>query len=102
VLVEDTAYVVWSVNWCGVGDAGEEYVEMLLSDNTTERLNPETLQIGKSFIPYCRIKEGRFEARFSRAAYYKLAEHLHSDSANDAYFISLNGRQYFLPQKSSE
>ena len=96
VHVEDTAYVVWSIYWCRDGTGFQECVYILLSDNTLEKLNPETLRIGRDNIPYCRIKNQRYEARFSRASYYKLAERLQHDPANDSYFISLDGRQYCL------
>jgi hypothetical protein len=99
VQVEDTAYVVWTLRWTGGGDAAEDCALLLLSDGSIEKLDPETLRIGRNHIPYCRVKNRKFEARFSRPGYYKLAERLHHDSANDAYFISLNGRQYQLLHK---
>lgn len=99
VDVEDTAYAVWSLKWTDGRDGAEEYACLYLSDGSMEKLNPETLRIGGNHIPYCRVKDQRFEARFSRAGYYKLAERLQFDSESDAYFIALNGRRYLLPNE---
>lgn len=99
VDVEDTAYVVWTLRWAGA-DAAEDSALLHLSDGSTEKMDPGTLHIEKDHIPYCRIKDGRFKARFSRPAYYELAERLHYDPVKDLYFISLNNRTYALSHKS--
>lgn len=44
----------------------------VLNDGTQERVEPTTLRIGPRDIPYCAVKGGTFEARFSRAAAYQL------------------------------
>ena len=95
VDVDDTAYVVWALRWAGA-DAPEDFAMLSLSDGSAEKLDPGTLRVGKDHIPYCGVKNGRFEARFSRPAYYALAERLHHDPANDRYFIALNNRKYPL------
>ncbi|MBN1569083.1 MAG: DUF1285 domain-containing protein [Acidobacteria bacterium] len=102
VAVEDTAYVVWKIRWCIGRDKRKEYGSILLSDNTVEVLDPGTLRIGKDHIPYCRVKNRRFEARFSRPGYYQLAERLQYDPADDTYSISLNGRRYCIFHESPE
>ena len=43
-----------------------------LNDGTQERIEPPALRIGPRDIPYCAVKGGTFEARFSRAAAYQL------------------------------
>jgi hypothetical protein len=94
--VEDTAYVVWALTWTCREDGTKEYVHLLLSDGSVETLDPETLRIGANHIPYCRVKKQNFEARLSRAAYYKLMEHLQHDSSNDTFFLSLNGQRHYM------
>ena len=44
----------------------------VLNDGTEERVEPATLRIGQADVPYCAVKGGTFEARFSRAAAYQL------------------------------
>ena len=101
VDVEDTAYVVWNLRWHDNSDEANETASLLLSDNTMETLDPGTLRIERNHIPYCRIKSGRFEARFSRAAYYSLADRLAYDPSTGAYYISLNNHRYSLFREHS-
>jgi len=92
VEVEDTAYVVWAFRIpC-----------LLLSDGSVEQLDPGTLRIGRGNIPYCKVKKGRFEARFSRSGYYQLAAHMEYDPLRDAFFISLNGRPHYIPDAAGD
>lgn|GEM_PF-461915 len=67
--VKDTPYVVWSVD---MTDGGR--LILFLSDWSRELLDPSTLKIGQNGIPYCRVKEGKYLCRFSRKAFYQLAE----------------------------
>ena len=96
VEVEDTAFVVWDLCWNSGEHGAETHALLYLSDDTTEKLDLETLRIGTGFVPYCRVKDGRFEARFSRASYYKLTEQMQHDPDADTYCIDLNGRRYLL------
>src|SRR5205823_13854155 len=43
-----------------------------LNDGTQERVELAALRIGRRDIPYCAVRNGTFEARFSRAAAYQL------------------------------
>ena len=97
VDVEDTAYVVWAVIRAGNGESGSR-IYLFLSDDTIEELDPATLRIGKSNVPYCRVKDGGFAARFSTSSYYQLAEHISHDSACDKYYISIGGQFHYIPE----
>ena len=92
--VEDTAYVVWDIRFVQGDDISREYIDLLLSDNSTERLDPETFYIAENDIPYCRIRDRVHRARLSKSAYYKLAEHIHYDPKSDRFYLELNGRTY--------
>lgn len=83
VVVEDAPLVVLRV--AGNCQCG---LKLLLNDGTEEPLDARTLLFRFSNIPYCRVREG-IEARFSRPAYYQLAEFITYDEANDKYFLSL-------------
>jgi uncharacterized protein len=85
VEVEDAPFVVQRVD---EGDDGKLY--LLLNDRTSEPFEPEKFRIGDSDVPYTDIKDGRFHARFSRPAYYQLAEHIVFDDSGKAFF-SLDG-----------
>jgi hypothetical protein len=70
VDVEDTAFVVYRVT-LERREQGHERFLVWLSDHTQETLNLDTLYVGKENVLYCRAKDGRFPARFRRAAYYQ-------------------------------
>lgn len=96
VDVEDTAYVVWSVYWDGGHNESKEIIYLLLSDDSIDELDPATLRIGKDNVLYCRIRNGRFEARFSWSSYHRLAGRVEHDPLRDAYYILLNSRPYYI------
>jgi uncharacterized protein len=95
VEAEDTAYVVRAV-YRDKGEA-EDRINLLLSDDSVEELNPETLRIGNNNVPYCRVKNGDFDARFLTSSYYQLAEHIGHDAGLNEYFLCLNGRRHCIP-----
>jgi uncharacterized protein len=99
VDVEDTAFVVWTLDWIDGGDGSEECIRLLLSDDSIEPLDPDTLRIRRDGIPYCSVKNGSFDARFSRSSYYRLAERVQYDPLRKGYFISLKKRRYYIVEE---
>jgi hypothetical protein len=55
-----------------------------------------SLHIGKDNVLYCRVKEGKFAARFSRNSYYQLAEFIEQSENGSHFFINLNEEKYFI------
>ncbi len=96
IEVEDTPFVVKTVGMDNGGDRENESIEVLLSDFTSEKLDPSTLRVGMDNVLYCSIKNRQFEARFSRSGYYQIAELIEYDEERDAYFVSLNRRNYYI------
>lgn len=66
---ESTPFVVKAVR---VNDDGSS-AELLLSDSTTETLDPRSLSMDAEGVVYALVKGGAFEARFSRHAQTCLA-----------------------------
>jgi hypothetical protein len=87
IEVEDTPYIVKEVTHRN----GRFF--LLLNDETTEILNPSTLEVGKENVLYCKVK-GDIKARFSRPAYYQIAEHIRQDA--EGYFIIVEGKKYYI------
>jgi len=87
VEVEDTPYIVKQVTH------KNGKFHLLLNDHTTEILNPSTLEVGKENVLYCKVK-GDVKARFSRPAYYQIAEHIRQDP--EGYFIVVEGKKYYI------
>jgi uncharacterized protein len=72
VEVEDAPFVVTTV----LLDRGADgvHVTAQLNDDSAEELDYDTLRVGADNALYCEVKQRRFSARFSRAAYYLLGE----------------------------
>ena len=88
IKVEDTPFVVKMVD-----KQGEDFY-IILNDETTEKLDLSTLSINDENIPYAKIKDGKFEARFTRAAYYEFMKYLKKDG--DDYYIVSKGEKHIL------
>ena len=63
-----------------------------------EPLRPETLRLGPGEIPYATVKEGRFQARFSRAAAYQLLQRLEDDPESGSAALVLGPRRWIIPR----
>ena len=94
--VEDTAFVVAAVYKNKLPDDGRDQLDVLLNDDSCEKLEMNSLYVGKDNVLYCRVKEGRFTARFSRKSYYQVAEFIEKSEIGNNYFINLNGEKYFI------
>lgn len=94
--VEDTAFVITAVYKTKAPSNGHELIEVLASDDCREKLDLNTLAVGTENIMYCRIKDGKFPARFTRKSYYQLAEFIEQDDENDAFYIVLNEQKYMI------
>lgn len=101
VDVEDTPFVVKSVDRTFFEGDNREIISLCLSDGTLEELEPSTLWIGKDNVLYCTIRNKALRARFSRASYYQIASYVEHDAENDTYFIPLNGQSFYI-KKSFE
>ena len=98
VEVEDTPFVVRRTQLENLEQASDSHFILFLSDDTQEDLAPDTLLIGNDNVLYCEVKNRAFPARFDRAAYYQLTEHVEEE--NDEFFIPLNGEKYYIRRKA--
>lgn len=94
--VEDTPFVVTAVYKTQSPENGHEQIEVLLSDDCMETLDMNSLSIGNHNVIYCRIKNGKFAARFVRKSYYQLAEFIEEDDFSGNFCIVLNNQKYFI------
>ena len=101
IEVEDTPFVVKTAGKSDVDEHEPQSIEVLLSDLTLEKLDISTLKVGMDNVLYCRIKDRKFKARFSRPGYYQIAEFIKYDEDRDAYFVPLNGRKYYIKDDHS-
>ncbi len=90
IEVKDVPYVVKAVH------KKDKYMEILLNDSTIEKLDPSTLRVGIENVLYCSVRNGKFEARFSRPAYYQIAEFIEYKNEKNSFYIPLNKRNYYI------
>ena len=88
VEVEDAPFVVQCVN-----EEAEGRIVIQLNDDSLEALDPERFWIGSENVPYCKVKEGEFHARFSRPAYYQLARYIVSGDDEKVFFLLIDGKR---------
>lgn len=91
VYVEDTPFVVKMI------DKRQEGFFIILNDETEEKLDFNLLWMNEENIPYTRVKNGEYEARFTRPAYYEFTKYLKQEG--DKFYIELDGNKYDLKAK---
>jgi len=91
VYAEDTPFVVKMI------DKRQDGFFIILNDETEEKLDFKSLWMNDENIPYTRVKNGEFEARFSRPAYYEFTKYLKQEG--DKFYIELDGNKYDLKAK---
>ena len=94
VRVDDAPWVVTRIE--RRGDA----LHAILNDGAEERVDPATVRLGAGDVPYCTVKGGAFEARFSRAAAFQLLALADYDEASGRGALKLGGREYPLARAS--
>ena len=96
VKVEDAPYVVKSVDFICPDGETPKGIDLFLNDETREPLQPETLKVGERNVLYCRVRGGKFAARFSRGAYQLLFPFIRHDEKGKRFFLLLDGKEYNL------
>ena len=85
VEVEDTPFVVKMI------DHSDDHFFLILNDETREEFQLGDIWFSDENVPYTKVKNGKFEARFLRPAYYELMKFAEQDG-EDYYFSSRDGR----------
>lgn len=97
IAVADTPFVITRVDRItnGSGHAQIQITFKHLSE--TEILDPSSLWVGPENVLYCRVRQGCFPARFSRPAYYQVAQWI--EPLDDVRFaLRLGDRLYPIAQ----
>jgi hypothetical protein len=90
VEVADAPFVITRIE--RRGDA----LHAWLNDGTEEDVDPGTIRLGRTDVPYCAVKGGAFEARLSRAAAFQLLALADYDEPSGRGTLRLGGREYAL------
>lgn len=94
VKVDDVPWVVTRIERRG------DELDAILNDGSVQSVDPATLRLGRGDVPYCAVKGGAFEARFSRAATFQLLALADYDEASGRGALRLGGREYPLARAS--
>jgi len=94
VRVEDTPFAVRSVR------EYNDSLRIILNDGTEEKLESRTLEVGAENVLYCRVKDGRFPARFLRPAYYQIAQHIRP-SETGGFDLVIAGKRFAVDSRQS-
>jgi hypothetical protein len=94
VKVDDAPFVVTRVERRG------EELHAYLNDGADERLDPASLRLGADDVPYASVKQGAFDARFSRAAAWQLLQIADYDEVSGMGTLRLRGTEWPLRRAS--
>lgn len=94
--VEDTPFVVKEVSPKTIPGRSTTLL-IKLNDETEEELNADTLKVGKEDVLYCEVKEGLYEARFLRPAYYQFAKFLQHDEKG--FYLLVEDKKTYLQKR---
>ena len=94
VRVDDVPLLVMRV------ERQAETLRAWLNDGTEETVDPASLRVDARDVPYCAVKDGAFEARFTRAAAFQLLALAEYDEASGRGALRLAGREYPLSRAS--
>jgi hypothetical protein len=86
--VEDTPFVVKMV------EKRDDGFYVILNDETEEKLDFNILRMNDENIPYIKVKNGDFEARFSRPAYYELTKYLSQEG--NTFYIEIGNLKHLI------
>src|SRR5437773_10923785 len=73
-----------------------EGLQVVVTDGTEDTVDPATVRLGRGDVPYCAVKGGDFQARFSRAATFQLLALAEYDEATGRGALRLGGREHPL------
>ena len=94
VRVDDVPLLVIRV------EGRSDTLRVWLNDGEEETVDPATIRVRSGDVPYCAVKAGAFEARFTRAAAFQLLALAEYDEATGQGALRLGGREYPLARAS--
>jgi uncharacterized protein len=93
--VADTPFVIGRVDRSANGELTEEQCVMKLKHHPQpQTLDPTTLHSGADNVLYCRLRESGHRARFSRPAYYQLAQWIEEDPEAGGFCLCMGTNRY--------
>ncbi len=88
VSAEDVPYVVQQ--W----ERKNQGIQLVFPGDYREMLDPTTLFVGKGNVLYCKVRGGKFTARFKRQPYLDLSKLIQFDPKKKIYYLTLGEKSY--------
>ena len=85
VEVEDTPFVIRMI------DKKDNCFYLILNDETVEEFNLENIWFNNENVPYTKVKNNKYDARFLRPAYYELMKH--AEQEGDEFYFNSAGKK---------
>jgi hypothetical protein len=98
VAVDDAPFVIHRVETRSGPEDAADSLSLHLTDGTHEPLDPATVRLDRHRVPYCRVKAGRFLARFSVAAWLQLAAFAEEEPGTGRPVLVLGARRVPLAE----
>jgi len=83
VEVEDTPFVVKMV------DKKNSKFYLIINDESLEQFNPANIWFNSENVPYIKVKNNKYDARFLRPAYYELMKY--AEQEGEDFYIKSDG-----------
>ena len=87
LTAEDVPYVVRELKI-------SKTIGLIFPGGYKEALDPSTLFVGKKNVLYCKVRGGKFTARFNRTSYLELAKKVVFDPKKKSYDLVVDKKRY--------
>ena len=88
ITAEDVPYVVRKI------ERQTDRIRLVFAGGYREELDPTTLFVGGGNVLYCKVRGGKFTARFNRTSYLDLTKMVRFDARTKSYDIKIGGQKY--------
>lgn len=99
--VEDVPYIVQDLALHKDEKGRLRQIDLIFPGGYTETLDPSTLTTSTENVLYCKVRNGLFDARFSRKSYFHLAPFIEENSDLQSYTLPVGGKYYPVRQTLS-
>lgn len=90
ITAEDVPYVIQNVEFL------PKEVRLRFPGDYRETLDPRTLFVGRQNVLYCKVRSGKFTARFNRRSYLDLAKRVEFDEGRNEFILTVDNRRYAI------
>ncbi len=95
IVVEDAPFFITGVRFEGFGDFERAFITVRSLGE--EELDPDTISVGKENSLYCRIRGGKYPAKFTRSPSFEILDRL--EESDDIFYLNICGKRISLREK---